>query len=78
MLLGLGRKHNQEKIRKTIGIPLERLFETLKISQTPVSLSTPIGEVDDSSLGEFLEDQNSPNLIYVSSGTILKKCWKKF
>ncbi|HCP35255.1 MAG TPA: sigma-70 family RNA polymerase sigma factor [SAR324 cluster bacterium] len=57
----LGRKPSQEEIRKTIGIPLERLFETLKISQTPVSLSTPLGEGDDSSLGEFLEDQNSPN-----------------
>ena len=40
---------------------MERLFETLKISQTPVSLSNPLGEGDDSSLGEFLEDQNSPN-----------------
>ena len=40
---------------------MERIYDTLKIPQSPISLSTPLGEGDDSTLGEFIEDQNSPN-----------------
>ena len=40
---------------------MERIYDTLKITQSPISLSTPLGEDDDSTLGEFIEDQNSPN-----------------
>ena len=52
---------NVKKLAKGSGSSIERIYDTLKITQSPISLSTPLGEGDDSTLGEFIEDQNSPN-----------------
>ena len=57
----LGRKPKREEVGERVGISMERIYDTLKITQSPISLSTPLGEGDDSTLGEFIEDQNSPN-----------------
>ena len=57
----LGRKPKREEDGERVGISMERIYDTLKITQSPISLSTPLGEGDDSTLGEFIEDQNSPN-----------------
>ena len=57
----LGRKPKREEVGERVGISMERIYDTLKITQSPISLSTPLGEGDDSTLGEFIEDKNSPN-----------------
>ncbi|MBS4030209.1 MAG: RNA polymerase sigma factor RpoD [Clostridiales bacterium] len=54
----LGREPMPEEIAKIMGITEERVREILKIAQEPVSLETPIGEEDDSHLGDFIEDQD--------------------
>lgn len=54
----LGREPMPEEIAKVMGITEERVREILKIAQEPVSLETPIGEEDDSHLGDFIEDQD--------------------
>ena len=51
---------------------MERIYDTLKITQSPISLSTPLGEDDDSTLGEFIEAQNSPNPDLCTMQIILK------
>ena len=56
LLQELGREPNPEEIGKEIGLPAERVREIQKISQEPVSLETPIGEEEDSQLGDFIED----------------------
>ena len=49
-----------EEIAKELDMPVERVREILKISQEPVSLETPIGEEEDSHLGDFIQDDNVP------------------
>lgn len=56
----LGREPNPEEIAEQMDMPVERVREVLKISQEPVSLETPIGEEDDSHLGDFIQDDNMP------------------
>ena len=56
LLQELGREPNPEEIGKEMGLPAERVREIQKISQEPVSLETPIGEEEDSQLGDFIED----------------------
>ena len=56
LLQELGREPTPEEIGKEMGLPAERVREIQKISQEPVSLETPIGEEEDSQLGDFIED----------------------
>ncbi len=58
LLQELGREPNTEEIAKKMKLPVERVLEIQKISQEPVSLETPIGEEEDSHLGDFLPDEN--------------------
>ena len=55
-----GREPTPEEIAKEMGIPEQRVVEIQKISQDPVSLETPIGEEEDSHLGDFIEDEQAP------------------
>ena len=54
----LGREPSPEEIAKEMDIPVERVREVMKISMDPVSLETPIGEEDDSHLGDFIQDEH--------------------
>ena len=60
LLQQLGREPTQEEIAKEMEIPVEKVMEIQKIAQDPVSLETPIGEEDDSHLGDFIQDDDSP------------------
>jgi len=54
-----GREPTPEELSKKLAMPLDRVRKVLKISKEPVSLETPVGDEDDSSLGDFIEDQNA-------------------
>lgn len=60
LLQELGREPTPEEIAAELDMPVERVREILKISQEPVSLETPIGEEEDSHLGDFIQDDNVP------------------
>ncbi len=60
LLQQMGREPSPEEIAKEMEIPVERVMEIQKIAQDPVSLETPIGEEDDSHLGDFIQDEDSP------------------
>ncbi len=60
LLQELGREPKPEEIAEEMDLPVERVREILKISQEPVSLETPIGEEEDSHLGDFIQDDNVP------------------
>lgn len=60
LLQELGREPKPEEIAERMGTDVERVREILKISQEPVSLETPIGEEEDSHLGDFIQDENAP------------------
>jgi RNA polymerase primary sigma factor len=59
MVLELNREPTEEEIAKRMELPVEKIKEFIKISQDPVSLETPIGDEDDSHLGDFLKDENT-------------------
>jgi len=54
-----GREPTPEELAKKLAMPLDRVRKVLKISKEPVSLATPVGDEEDSSLGDFIEDQNA-------------------
>ena len=58
LLQSLGREPSAEEIAKAMELPVERVREIMKISQDPVSLETPIGEEEDSHLGDFIQDEH--------------------
>ena len=58
ILSELGREPTPEELAKKLAMPLDRVRKVLKISKEPVSLETPVGDEEDSSLGDFIEDQN--------------------
>ena len=60
LLQQFGREPTPEEIAKEMEIPVEKVLEIQKIAQDPVSLETPIGEEDDSHLGDFIQDDDSP------------------
>ena len=60
LLQQLGKEPSPEEIAKEMEIPVEKVVEIQKIAQDPVSLETPIGEEDDSHLGDFIQDDDSP------------------
>ncbi len=57
----LGREPTPEEISNEMGLPLEKVRKVLKIAKEPISLETPIGEEEDSHLGDFIEDKRSPS-----------------
>lgn len=73
LLQDMGREPSPEEISKEMGIPVERVREILKISQEPVSLETPIGEEEDSHLGDFIQDDNIPVPSDAAAFTLLKE-----
>ena len=73
LLQELGREPSPEEIAEEMGMPVERVREILKISQEPVSLETPIGEEEDSHLGDFIKDDNVPVPADAAAFTLLKE-----
>ena len=73
LLQELGREPQPEEIAEVMDIPVERVREILKISQEPVSLETPIGEEEDSHLGDFIPDDNMPVPADAAAFTLLKE-----
>ena len=73
MTLELNREPSEEEIAKKMGITVEKVREVMKISQDPVSLETPIGEEDDSHLGDFIKDERSMSPEEYATNEILKE-----
>ncbi len=77
LLQELGREPTPEEIAEKMEMPVERVREILKISQEPVSLETPIGEEEDSHLGDFIQDDNVPVPADAATFTLLKEQLKE-
>ena len=73
LLQELGREPTPEEIAEKMDIPVERVREIIKICQEPVSLETPIGEEEDSHLGDFIQDDNVPVPAEAAAFTLLKE-----
>ena len=73
LLQELGREPSPEEISEQMNLPVDRVREILKISQEPVSLETPIGEEEDSHLGDFIQDENVPVPAEAAAFTLLKE-----
>lgn len=73
LLQELGREPSPEEIAEEMRMPVDRVREILKISQEPVSLETPIGEEEDSHLGDFIPDEDAPAPADAASHTLLKE-----
>ena len=73
LLQQLGREPTVEEISQEMEIPVEKVMEIQKIAQDPVSLETPIGEEDDSHLGDFIQDDDSPAPHDSAAYTLLKE-----
>ncbi len=73
LLQELGREPTPEEIAAQLDMPVDRVREILKISQEPVSLETPIGEEEDSHLGDFIQDDNVPVPAEAAAQTLLKE-----
>ena len=73
LLQELGREPTPEEIGKEMGISAERVREIQKMSQEPVSINTPIGEEEDSKLGDFIPDENAPVPAEAAAYTLLKE-----
>jgi RNA polymerase primary sigma factor len=68
-----GHEPTAEEIAKEIDMPLEKVSEILRVSQEPVSLETPIGEEEDSHLGDFIPDDDAPAPAEAASYALLKE-----
>ena len=73
LLQELGREPTPEEIAEEMNMPVDRVREILKISQEPVSLETPLGEEEDSHLGDFIQDDNVPVPADAAAFTLLKE-----
>ena len=73
MTLELNREPSDEELAKKMGISVDKVREVIKISQDPVSLETPIGEEDDSHLGDFIKDESSLSPEEYATNEILKE-----
>ena len=73
LLQQLGREPTPEELAKELEMPVEKVMEIQKIAQDPVSLETPIGEEDDSHLGDFIQDEDSPAPHDSAAYTLLKE-----
>jgi RNA polymerase primary sigma factor len=69
----LGREPTEEELSEALNLPIEKVRNILKISVDPVSLDSPIGEEEDSHLGDFIRDENMPDPEDVAYDTILKE-----
>lgn len=68
-----GREPQPEEVAEAMGISVEKVREIIKIAQEPVSLETPIGEEEDSHLGDFIEDENAPAPAEVASNAMMRE-----
>jgi RNA polymerase primary sigma factor len=73
LLQELGREPHPEEIAKEMSMSVEKVREIMKISQEPVSLETPIGEEEDSHLGDFIPDDDAPAPAEAAAFTLLKE-----
>ena len=73
MLQELGREATADELGEKMGMPAEKVREIMKIAQDPVSLETPIGEEEDSHLGDFIPDDDTPAPADAASATILRE-----
>ena len=73
LLQKLGREPSQEELAEELEMPIEKVAEIQKIAQDPVSLETPIGEEDDSHLGDFIQDDDSPAPQDAAAYTMLRE-----
>ena len=73
LLQEYGREPTPEEIAVTMNLPMERILEVSKISQEPVSLETPIGEEEDSHLGDFIQDEHVPVPSEEAAHTLLRE-----
>ena len=73
LLQSLGREPSPEEIAKELDVSVDRVREIMKIAQEPVSLETPIGEEEDSHLGDFIEDHDAPAPAEAASFVLLKE-----
>lgn len=69
----LGREPTPEEVAKVLGIEPEKAMEIIKISQEPASLETPVGDEEDSRLGDFIHDATAPTLFDTASRQLLKE-----
>lgn len=69
----LGREPTPEEVAKTLGIDEEKALEIIKISQEPASLESPVGDEEDSRLGDFIHDSSAPTLFDTASRELLKE-----
>ena len=77
LLQQLGREPSPEELAKELDMTVEKVMEIQKIAQDPVSLETPIGEEDDSHLGDFIQDEDSPAPQDAAAYTLLKEQLKE-
>ncbi len=77
LLQDLGREPNPEEVAERMGITPEKVREILKIAQEPVSLETPIGEEEDSELGDFIEDKGAEVPLEKAASSLLKEDLQK-
>ncbi|MFC2281745.1 MAG: sigma-70 domain-containing protein, partial [Treponema socranskii subsp. buccale] len=73
LLQELGRDPKPEEIAEKMGLSVSRVHEIMKIAQEPVSLETPIGEEEDSHLGDFIEDEAAPAPAEAASFMLLRE-----
>ncbi len=73
LLQEYGREPTPEEIAEAMNLPVERVLEISKISQEPVSLETPIGEEEDSHLGDFIQDEHIPVPADEAAHTLLRE-----
>ena len=77
LLQSLGREPSPEEIAKEMDVSVDRVREIMKIAQEPVSLETPIGEEEDSHLGDFIEDHDAPAPAEAASFVLLKEQFRR-
>ncbi len=73
LLQELGREPTNGEIAERLGMPVERVIESIKVAQAPISLDTPVGEEEDSRLGDFVEDTDTPTPVENASYAMLKE-----
>ena len=73
-----GREPTPEELAKKLAMPLEKVRKVLKIAKEPVSLETPVGDEEDSSLGDFIEDKNALQPLDTAIQSNLRVNYKNF
>lgn len=73
LLQELGREPTNEEIAERLGMPVDRVIESIKVAQAPISLDTPVGEEEDSRLGDFVEDTDTPTPAENASYAMLRE-----